>query len=183
MRVALDLDGTLAQTYSVAFALMGVDHEYEDIESWEWGLNEFGGARFLNAMWHAWTLRPHDIKPIDDLRSVDHIYDLADELDVVTADPGHLGIKESKAEWLERQEVAHDELVISPKGQSKAELYHYDVFVDDNPHLVDQVKGDQLLLLYDAPYNQEDVSDIGNVIRVFNLWDATKEIESLLQVA
>jgi len=46
-RICLDLDSTLARTCDVAFELLcGPDHDYtySDIESWEWGLREFGNT-------------------------------------------------------------------------------------------------------------------------------------------
>lgn len=166
MRIALDLDGVLAQTYEVAFRLMGEDAawEYDDIESWTWGLDKFGDSRFLSSVWHAWTLRPHEIEPMESgiSKATADLRALADQLDIVTSDPGHFGIKESKREWLDEQEVHYDELRISPMGGTKADL-DYDVFIDDNPRMARDVKPSQKLLLRNAPYNQEASGDYHRV--------------------
>lgn len=166
MKVALDLDGVLAQTYDVAFRLMDEDDEYgyEDIEDWAWGGEMFGQARFLSAMWHAWTLRPHEIEPMehDVSKSTSDLYELCDQLDVVSSDPGHLGVKDSKRSWLDEHDISYDRLHISPMGGTKAD-FDYDVYIDDNPHMPRELRSDQRLLLRDAPYNQEVAGDYHRV--------------------
>lgn len=173
--IALDLDGTLAQTYDVAFKLMGVEdsYEYEDIDSWSWGFEEFGKTRYLNAIWHAWTIRTWEIEPMesDIALKTTALAEEAETLDVVTADPGHLGIKDAKREWLDAHGVYYDNVTIAPMKESKAEL-DYDVFVDDNPSLPENVSDDQRVLLYDAPYNRE----VRGCPRVHNLDEVIGEL-------
>lgn len=176
MKIALDLDGTLAQTYEVAFDLLDSDVSYEDMESWGWGLREFGEAAFLSAIWHSWTLRPHDIEPIESnvSRKTSALWTRSEQLDIVTADPGHLGIKDAKRAWLDDQNISYDDLRISPMGGSKTQ-FDYDVYIDDNPHLPLEVT-ERPVLLYDAPYNQ-DAS--GNYTRVTSLGEAIKILGGL----
>jgi len=52
---------------------------------------------------------------------------------------------------------------------AKIKLYDYDIYVDDNPNLVNATNNDngKILLLYDQPWNREFVCN-HNVIRVHN---------------
>jgi len=51
----------------------------------------------------------------------------------------------------------------------------FDVFIDDNPNLVESIKerGDRILILYDQPWNH-DVETAENVIRVSNWSEIAK---------
>jgi 5'(3')-deoxyribonucleotidase len=177
MKIALDLDSTLAATTEVAFALMlGDDNEYsyEDIESWQWGLETFGAERFLNAVWHAWTIRPHDIKPfeIDIHVSTEKLSD-HHNVDVVTANPDHWGIVEAKKEWLDRHGVVYDNFERVPESQSKGQYFEYDVFIDDKPSLPERVGNGRTVYLRDHTYNQDAG---GEYIRVSSVREAVNDL-------
>lgn len=158
MRVALDLDSTLAATATTAFDMMGVDASYHDMEDWQWALDEFGEDRFLNAMWHAWTIRPDDVEPMEPniSESVRELYehDAVDELDIVTRHPSHVtGVTQSKREWLAEHDIPHNDF--HAIGFSKADL-GYDIYIDDSPQLVREVNRleDSRMFLYSQPYNE-----------------------------
>ncbi|MDB9247408.1 hypothetical protein PN419_00100 [Halorubrum ezzemoulense] len=184
LRVALDVDSTLAATSETAFDLLGVGGEYSygDIESWTWGLDTFGEAAYLNALWHAWSIREHDIEPTEpNLRDkTAALTPLADTLDVVTAHPqdGLMGVDEGKQRWLKRHEVFYDEYN-SVEG-NKHEL-DYDVYIDDSPRLAERVVEHDAgeMLLYDQPYNRDDniAVDPSEYKRVWSLSDAATYIE------
>lgn len=168
-RIALDLDSTLAKTSCVAFDLLcgpAHDYTYDDIESWGWGLDEFGKWPYLNAMWHAWTLRKDDINPTEPelARTTAQLHDYAGQLDVVTAHPqeGLLGVDDHKQQWLAEQEVSYDEYRSVSGGKHELD---YDTYIDDSPHTAEDViqRDDATMFLYDQPYNQ-DVT--GGYIRV-----------------
>lgn len=172
MKIALDHDSTIAATGDVAFELIGPDAEgctYDDVVSWEWGLETFGTARYLSAMWHAWTLRPLDV-PLMDKTVVETANELFDnhEVHIVTAHPDQMGISEGKKEWLEHHGIEYDEFHVVPTDSTKAAL-NYDVYIDDKPYLpekVNQTNPKNLVFVRDHPYNR-DVP--GKYIRIHQL--------------
>jgi 5'(3')-deoxyribonucleotidase len=141
--MALDFDSTLAATSEVALDLIcGPDHpyDYDDIESWDWGLEKFGTARFLSALWHTWTIRPLQVDPMEPnigekVESLRNQY----EVHIVTANPDHMGIEEGKKQWLAEQGIEYDEYHEVPSQSTKADLRLYDVYVDDKPTLPGEV--------------------------------------------
>jgi 5'(3')-deoxyribonucleotidase len=159
--LALDFDSVLAATQHVAFDLMlGPDHDYsyDDIEDWEWGFRQFGKNRYLSALWHAWTLRPSEIEPMEENLS-QKVAALHSKYNVhiVTAHPDHPGISEGKQQWLAEHGIGHEDFVVV-NMTSKSEL-GYDVFIDDNPNLPPECDDDQTVYLRDQPYNQDADGD------------------------
>lgn len=174
MRVALDLDSTLAATLPTTFDLLETDHTYEDVTSWSWGTDKFGTARFLNAVWHAWTIRPESIAPMEDgiRASVALISNRASQVDVVTKHPdGMLGVDDGKKRWLDKFNIPFDNYVST--SDSKLNL-DYDVYIDDNPELAQQVADtDATVLLRDHPYNR-GINLPAGAERVYSVRDASK---------
>lgn len=173
MKVALDLDSTLAATSTTAFDLMDEDYTYDDITSWSWGTDKFGTARYLNALWHAWTIRPEEIPPMEDglQGTTAHIHDRVDQLDVVTAHPdGMMGVDDGKKQWLEDHGIVYDYYV--PVDEDKADL-DYDVYIDDKPTLA-QNPGDATVLLRDQPYNRDIPNMSVSTVRVHSVREASE---------
>lgn len=179
MRVAIDHDGTLAETTSVALDLIhGDDHEYGngDVESWEWGLEEFGQHRYLSALWHAWTIRPLQV-PVLDETAQEAIQELREDhlACVLTACPDHPGLAEGKQEWLDHHGFEYDNFIMVDPGVTKAK-YVFDAFIDDKPYLPVQVNEERPkadMYLIDQPYNQD--AD-GDYVRVENVKEAVDDI-------
>lgn len=168
--IALDLDSTLAATCVTAFDLLNeTGYSYDDIESWTWGFDEFGKARYLNSMWHAWSLRPLDVPFMEPQvpEAVDQLHDVADRVDVVTAHPDHLmGVSEGKQEWLDTHGIEYDDFITVDGGK---ETLGYDVYIDDKPTLpesVNETNPEANVFLRDHPYNRDAG---GEYIRVNSL--------------
>lgn len=179
MRVALDLDSTLAATSTAAFELMDEDYSYDDINSWSWGIDKFGKAKYLNSMWHAWTICPMKIPPMESglYWTTKWLYDSVDQLDIVTAHPsGMLGVDEGKQNWLNKHAIVHDEYR-SVDG-AKEDL-DYDIYIDDKPALAENVE-DGIVLLRDQPYNSHiresesvhRISFVENAVEFLNLQES-----------
>lgn len=175
MRVALDHDSTLAATADTALALIGEDdYSYTDIESWDWGLETFGRLRFLDALWHTWTLRPMSVDPmepnVDEAIADLHALDAVDRIDIVTQHPDRPGISGGKQRWLDAQDIAYDEFV-HVTDHEKGQL-DYDIFIDDRPGLpesVNAMRPEATILLRDQPYNRD--AD-GEYVRIESLFEA-----------
>lgn len=173
-KIALDHDSTLAATATVAFDLIhGPNHDYtyDDVESWSWGLDEFGAERYLSALWHAWTLRPLWVPTLEDDLS-NTVADLREEytVHIVTAHPDHPGITEGKKRWLRFNGISYDDFVVVPARSTKADL-DYDYYIDDKPALperVQELRPTSHVYLRDQPYNR-DIVDAEHVTRVHSV--------------
>lgn len=166
-RISLDLDSTLAATQDVAFDLLeGPDHDlyYDDVESWEWGLEKYGADRYLSALWHAWTLRWEQIDPLEpDLAAtVDQFRAAGYTVDVVTAHPDHQGISEAKQNWLDEYDIPYDNFVRAKSDGTKADL-DYNIYIDDKPSLPEKVDEWDRVYLLNQPYNQDAEGDYKRV--------------------
>lgn len=156
LKVALDLDSTLAATSITAFDLIGVNHTYNDIESWEWGIETFGASRFLNALWNSWTIRPLEVPTMETTVDTftEELSEMVDTVDIVTHHPeGVMGIEDGKRKWLDKHDVTFDSFV--SVHDSKADL-SYDVFIDDKPSLTESpaLRDDQYVIQYGHRYNE-----------------------------
>lgn len=176
-RLAVDFDGVLANTYAMAFELMcGPGHGYtvDDVESWTWGFDEFGKERYLSALWHAWTLRPTEVPPMEEhlpqkMAALHREY----EVHIVTAHPDHLGITEGKQRWLDYHVIPREEFHVVPPRTTKADL-EYDAYIDDKPTLPANASDDQTVYVRDQPWNHDVDAEH---IRVNSITDVlTKEI-------
>jgi 5'(3')-deoxyribonucleotidase len=170
-QLALDFDSVLAATHRTASDLIGVDYDYEDVETWDWPLETFGRNRALSALWHAWTIRPQEIEPMEENLS-EKVAALHSKYNVhiVTAHPDHQGISEGKQQWLDDHGIGHEDFVKVPMASTKAKL-GYDVFIDDKPTLPERAGPDQTVYVRDHPYNR-DIE--GEHIRIESITDPLK---------
>lgn len=174
-KLAVDFDSTLANTQSVAFDLLcGDDHNYslEDIESWTWGIDEFGKDAYLNALWHTWTIRPLEAEPMEEhlpqkMAALHREY----EVHIVTAHPEQAGITHGKRRWLSEKSIPYEELHAVPMDVSKADYFDYDAFIDDKPTLPVNKKAGQTVYLRDAPWNQDADGDYIRIESVADVLD------------
>lgn len=184
--IALDHDSTLAATAETAFDLIdGPDHgyAYDDIETWAWGLREFGMDCYLSALWHAWTLRPLAVPPMEP--NLNHtVAELRRHatVEIVTAHPDHSGISAGKQAWLADNDIEYDAFRAVEMGTSKATL-GYDYYVDDKPSLpaeANKMNPDATVYLRDQPYNQDAP---GDYIRVNTVAEAMADITERVRVS
>jgi 5'(3')-deoxyribonucleotidase len=180
-KVAVDMDSTLAATWEMAFELLeGPDHDksYDDLEYWDWGVDEYGHPRFLNALWGAWTIRGDDIRPMESgvanvVQSLHGEY----EVHIVTTHPDREGINESKQDWLDSQGIPYDDFVPVPMGESKGQ-YGYGYYIDDKPGFAERVPDGSMLYLRDQRYNRHiETEDYENVERVRTVAEAVNRIK------
>jgi len=182
MKIALDLESTLADIRTP------FRDEYERRNGWrpseadEWNFknNEFTVREFLEITGSNWKHRTNEI-PVTEkglMAKTHEIYELADQLDVVTARKGHRGRMQA---WLNTKGILFDDFIVAPGQEEKADL-GYDVYIDDCPKHANSLNNSQRLLLYDQPYNQH-VVESNAVIRINSLSDALERLEYLHSVA
>ncbi|MCX8203350.1 MAG: hypothetical protein N3H32_03425 [Nitrososphaeria archaeon] len=172
MRIALDLDGVLANTMKVWLEIWNAERfprlEYESVDEWDFwkrlGITEAEFGAMFSRAWSRWP----EIPPAED-RLAEKVRALSElgKVDVVTGRP-----KEDERHirsWLELHSVEYRALVIGVAR--KAEL-GYDVYIDDSPRLAEDLVGRRgVLLLRDQPWNKS-VRDDSKVRRIRGLEDA-----------
>ena len=174
LRIALDLDGVLADTMRLWLVIwnkrFGEKLTYEDLIEWDFwkrlNITEGEFMKIMNEAWRMWTRMPPTEPSLSEkvsrLRSIGRI-------DIVTARPKET--EQYALKWLKKHKIPYDDYVWIRSSRVKAKL-NYDVFIDDSPLLVDGcVMHRKILLLYDRPWNREIREDL-YVKRISSLGEA-----------
>ncbi len=182
MKIALDLDGTLADIIGLWLEEYNIKNNikvsYEYITKWDFWLNlGYTPTRFfkeLSECWKSW----HKVKPIESNISlvVNNLHRFGN-VDIVTArDPES---SEYAREWLKYHNIKYDNFILVARGSDKAYL-EYDIFIDDSPINARKIASlNKRILLYDQPWNR-DISNSSNIIRIKRLLDALDLIRRVI---
>jgi 5'(3')-deoxyribonucleotidase len=92
------------------------------------------------------------------------------ELDIVTA-----VLSDVKA-WLYSRGIVYHKIEYTDK---KSNL-DYNIFIDDNPHLTNEISEEKICLLYDQPWNRKDIKENKNIIRIKSLKEAADYIKTIV---
>ena len=157
LRIALDLDGVLADTMKAWLRIWNKRAEeklvYGDLVEWDFwrnlGISEDEFMDIMNDAWRMWKAipptEPNLSEKVSKLRSLGSV-------DVVTARPRET--EKYVLNWLEHRKIIYDNYVWIRSSRMKPKL-DYDVFIDDSPLLADGcILRRKLLLLYDQPWNR-----------------------------
>lgn len=183
MRIALDLDGVLADLHSVlleTFSKFANRRITADMIT-RWDIADSFKPGLTSSYSNAWDdYEPERITPyeLDAGLSVGRIREAA-QVDIVTAHAE--SSRRSIERWLSLNRIPHDNLVLAGKGNGVHKLSlagNYDVFIDDNPNLAANAPSNILVLLYSQPWNQRvrELEANRNVIRIQSL----REVPELL---
>jgi len=181
LRIAVDLDGVLANTMAACCDIINRKHS-----------THFEVSSFIR--WNAWEIA--NITPDEFFRTLDQAWfdwrtipptekDLAEKVgrlrefgrvDIVTSRSPETTAA-AKA-WLEAQEIHYGSFVRTNSGMDKLDL-SYDVFIDDSPDLMLGLrsKPGRYGILYTQPWNKE-LPTMPRICRV-DSWD---KIPGLVQV-
>ena len=154
MKIAIDVDGVLANIYDPIFTLLGRrELSSRDVKCWEF----FDDLRVdRRAFWDAykrlWSEEFHLI-PLIEKDSPKILAELrrSFEIHIVTSRPveTHLGT----IRWLEYHRIEYDKIIFLPPSADKTKMLSLDNYlclVDDNPAFVK----DERVILFDQPWNQ-----------------------------
>ena len=144
MKIALDLDGTLADLHGAMIR----HSEYEDHHFDSWYKPDFN--TFLSEASTVWDDYWWDINPVEPnlcektaLLTADHT------VDIVT---NTVGSDEATISWLDKYGISYRDIVRpSQEGMSKSEM-EYEVYIDDKPSMGGEVN---MLYIPDRRWNQE----------------------------
>ncbi|MEM3066324.1 MAG: hypothetical protein QXI81_03225 [Nitrososphaerota archaeon] len=182
MKIALDLDGVLANSISVWLKIWNESRndslKLEDVKCWDFwkGLgitsNEF--HRIFYKTWKNWQSIP-PTEP-DLLNKVALLKELG-EVDIVTSRP-----KNTKAyvlKWLRKHELSDNNVVFVNIRSKKSEL-GYDFYIDDSPVNAEEIaSAGKYVALYDRPWNRS-VKESERIKRVMNLKEAHSFIKTYM---
>jgi uncharacterized HAD superfamily protein len=176
LRIALDLDGVLADLHSVLlekFSRIAKRRITVGMIS-QWDAADKISPGLTSSYESAWEeYNPEEITPYEQNVGtlVDQIHKTA-PIDIVTAhaETSREGIEH----WLELHRVPFDKLVLVGKGNGAHKLSivsNCNVFIDDNPKLAENAPSNILVFLYSQPWNQslKLASENSNVIRISSL--------------
>lgn len=172
MRIALDLDGTLADIHSVFLDELekreGIKYSFEDLETYYFEKAPFSVQRFHEIARYNWRNRKI---PLTEPSIPEKLEKLAREnrIDIVTA---RNDVKPEILEnWLKSKDITYDSFVID---REKTHL-DYDLLIDDSPtYLGEGMK----MLLYSRPYNRR-VTPSGKDRRVKNFGQVHRHVQKI----
>ena len=183
LRIALDVDGVLADTMKLWVSLWNKASNqklsYEDLSEWDFwrglGISSGEFMRLMNEAWRLWwripPTEPNLSEKVSRLRSLGR-------LDILTARPRET--EKYTLRWLEAHKIPYDDYVWIESSRLKANL-DYDVFIDDSPLIVDGcIMRRKLLLLYDRPWNR-GVREEAYVRRIKSLDEAYHILAGLVR--
>lgn len=179
MKIALDLDGTLADIIGLWLTEYNKRSrkrlDYHNITKWDFWMNlGYTPTRFFKELSNCWK-RWRSIKPIEEEVSyaVDQLHKFG-KVDIVTARDPESSIYAK--EWLKYHNIKYDQFVLVARGSDKAYL-NYDIFIDDSPINAKKISAfDKMILLYNQPWNK-DVKESSNIVRIRQLSDALDFIQ------
>ncbi len=183
MKIAIDIDGVIldiiVQYCEIYNKRYSTNYKKKDVTKWDffndWGIDEETGFKIFYEIYED----SQDVPFIDEdapriMKKLNKRYDL----DIVSA-----RLPEYRSSIIDKLEthdvmagIQYTELILLHHRPYDIKLkQNYDLYVDDNPNLVESIKmmEDRTLLLYDQPWNQSSVCE-GNVYRVHN-WEEVQE--------
>lgn len=180
MRIALDVDGVLADLAGMILRIYGEDTgvwlERDFVTEWEfWTKLGMSRREFVDLIVRAWS-RWEEIKPLeDDLAEDTAILGKLGRVEILTQRPA-VTIEPVK-KWLRKHGISYHGFTWVPLKSSKS-LYTYDVYIDDSPRLAEHLRRlRRRLLLYEQPWNTS-VPASDNVVRVRSLDECIEYISS-----
>ena len=185
MKIAIDIDGVILdiiRTYCEIYnKRYGTNYQKKDITTWDffkdWNITEEEAFKIFYEIY----ADSRNVPFIDDdapkiMKKLNERYDL----DIVSARLPQY--RSSIIDKLEshgvKEGIQYTELILLHHRPYDIKLKeNYDLYVDDNPNLVEPIKmmKSRMLLLFDQPWNQNSVCE-DNVHRVYNWEEVEKKI-------
>lgn len=183
LRIAVDLDGVLAESMQVWCEKVnkefGMSLKMDDLDGWsswkKFGISKDDFYRILDESWEDWE----DIPPTEaQLASkVARVAKFGD-VDIVTGRSKRT--EESARKWVEHHDVPYRQFVRVAGWRDKIVL-DYDVYVDDAPDLMPLVSESPMrAILYDRPWNR-NVPKMRNVLRAESWTQIPRLLEQILK--
>ena len=188
MKIAVDINGVLFSVIDKFVEFFnekhGTRYTKKDVTQWEFYTDWNSSEREFFELFYMAYENILDIPFIDDEASkymkrlnTTHDVHILSALD--TQYTPHV-VEKLIYHGIEEGTQYRDLIIIQEKPWDLKLTHDFDLYVDDNPHLVEPIKQmtDRYLLLYDQPWNQESICE-KNVIRVHNWKEVYETIIAL----
>jgi uncharacterized HAD superfamily protein len=188
MKIAIDIDGVLLDiivTYCEIYnKRFGTNYQKNDIASWDffkdWNISEEAAFNIFYEIYADSMNVPFiDENAPKIMKKLNELYDV----DIVSARlPEYRSsiVNKLKSHNI-REGIQYVELILLHHKPYDIKMkQNYDIYVDDNPNLVEPIKKleNRTLLLFNQPWNQNSVCE-KNVYRVFNWEEVYNKIREL----
>lgn len=173
MRIAVDFDGTLADTMSLVVQLMnfkhGTNYRPEDVDSWTFWETAVGS---MDDFWTIYDImdRTHlrrAIRPTSPFATptIKRLLQNGHNVSLLTSN-SHRASRDMAA-WLFGHGLDIEVITLGRKTASQKADERFDLFIDDAPHLAEEImkRPDKKMILVDQRWNR-DVVCRGNVYRL-----------------
>ncbi len=183
LRIAVDLDGVLAETMTIwckkAHEELGTRVTLDDLDTWaswtKFGITRDQFFRLLDEAWDKWEEVP-PTEP-DLAEKVAKIQPLG-SLDIVTGRSRQT--VEGAKNWLAHHKIPYERFVRVPGMKDKVFL-NYDVYIDDAPELMPLISRNPGMrgILYERPWNR-NVPRLPGVFKVESWTRIPKVIREII---
>jgi len=188
MKIAVDINGVLFSVIDKFIEYFNERHQTQytkqDVDNWEfyhdWNSSE---REFFELFYKAYE-NIMDIPFIDDDASkYMESLNLTHDVQILSALDTHYTphvVEKLIYHGIEEGTQYRKLIIIKEKPWDLKLTHDFDLYVDDNPHLVEPIKqiDERYLLLYDQPWNQDSICE-KNVIRVKNWKEVHDTITTL----
>jgi 5'(3')-deoxyribonucleotidase len=168
MKIAIDVDGVLADIHTAIFNYLKLPYKVEDIKKWDF-FEDLGiePKTFWNAYKKLWTEHYEDIPLIDEDSPIvieklmrRHI------VDIVTCKP--VETVGGAVRWLYFRKIPFNDFVFLRPSDDKLKIKKYNLFVDDNPKMARSRR----VVIFDRPWNRNVLrAKILGIKRIYSLRD------------
>ncbi len=186
MRIALDLDGVLADLHSVLLEKFSqaANRKITADMITRWDIADSFKPGLTSSYSNAWDdYQPDRITPYESDAGLSVALIREDApVDIVTAHSE--SSRKSIERWLLLNHIPYDSLVLVGKGNGVHKFTvagDYDVFIDDNPNLAARAPSNIFIFLYSQPWNQSviELQAKQNIIRIRSLREAPELLHQL----
>jgi hypothetical protein len=155
LRIALDVEGVLADTHAVT-----AEHsdllDADEVPPQNYDFEHLGQEHYdeyMHVSQNLWHNHNHRIPPMQDglwkaTRTLNNLHDV----DILTA---RTGVDRQVQDWLDGYNVRYNEFIVTDDPRSdKTEYGDYDVHIEDSPQVtMDALTERRWVVLVDRPYN------------------------------
>lgn len=188
MKIAVDIDGVLFDlviTFCEKFnERYDTTYQKSDVTNWEffndWNISEEQAFKIFYEIYEN-----SEIVPLIDENSLKYMRELnlQHNVDIVSARSSHYRshlIKALKSHNILKKIHYRELILVNHKPYDSKLILEYEIYVDDNPNLVEPIKKmkNKLLLLYDQPWNMDSKCE-KNVFRVKTWKEVVEKINDV----
>jgi 5'(3')-deoxyribonucleotidase len=152
-RIAIDIDGVLANIYDPIFKELRLDYTSDDVRKWDF-FDELNVDRqkFWDTYKKLWSEKFYLI-PLIEKDSPKILAELRRSFEIHIMPSRPKGTRLGTLQWLEYHRIGYDKIIFLPPSADKTKILSLDDYlclVDDNPAFAK----DERVILFDQPWNQ-----------------------------